>query len=347
MRLTIPQPQLLRTLQMVEHVVNDRSTLPILANVLLEASPTELTLTATDLDVGIRCRFPLAPPVEQGAVTLPARKLTTIVRELAEEAVTLEARKNHTAVLNCGASTFRIPGLPAEDFPTLPDQRAADRLTIPQAVLKALISKTAYAMSIEETRFILNGALLTTQMPAPIGKPKGGQQDLVLVATDGRRLAIAHGPLSGAPRTPFTAVIPAKTIRELGRLLESEDPEEMTIAPLQENQVAFSFGPVMVVTRLIEGQFPAFDKVIPAPAKRAFSCNREGLLNAVRRASLMTTATSQAVVFELERNRLVVSKESAELGSAREELPVEYDGEPVSAAFNPEFWLDLAKALEA
>ena len=336
MRLTIPQPQLLKTLQTVEHAVNDRSTLPILANVLLEAKEGELILTATDLDVGIQCRFPLVAPVESGAVALPARKLTTIIRELPEEPVIFEAKKNHAATINCGTSNFRLPGLPAEDFPVLPPPQHEGSIALPQGALKTLIRQTAYAMSMEETRFILNGALLTTQKDA-----------LVVVATDGRRLAIASAPLSAPAKQPLQAVIPAKTVRELGRLLEDDDPEDVVIAPLKDNQLTFRFSFVTIVTRLIEGQFPPYEKVVPPASKNTFSCDRQTLMNAIRRASLMTTATSQAVLFELSSARLVVSKESPELGSAREELAVAYAGAPITVAFNPEFWLDVLKVLDA
>ncbi len=332
MRLTIPQPQLLKTLQTVERAVNDRTTLPILANILLEASEHELTLTATDLDVGIQCRFPLTHPTECGAVTLPARKLTTVVRELPDESVILEAKKNHTATLNCGAVSFRIPGLPAEDFPVLPVMDKGEAVSIPQGALKRLITETMHAMSMEETRFILNGALLATQ-----------KDTLAMVATDGRRLAVAKSPVVGG--AALTAVIPAKTIRELARLLE-DDEEDVTIAPLKDNQLTLRFGPVTMITRLIEGQFPQYEKVIPPPSKQGLTCDRQTLINAVRRASLMTTATSQAVMFEISGSVLVVSKESAELGSAREEVRVTYNGEPLAVAFNPEFWLDVLKVLD-
>ncbi len=335
MRITIPQPHFLKTLQIVEHAVNDRSTLPILANVLLETKENELTLTATDLDVGIQCRFPLAVPIEQGAVTLPARKLTTLIRELPDDTVVLESKKNHTAMVNCGSSSFRIPGLPAEDFPVLPAVQQEGGVAVPQETLKAMIAQTAHAMSIEETRFILNGALLTTQ-----------KDTLTIVATDGRRLAVAQGSLSETTKNPPHAVIPAKTVRELGRLLQANGSDDVAIAPLQDNQLTFRFGPVTIITRLIEGQFPQYEKVIPPPSKNGFSCDRTALVNAIRRASLMTTATSQAVVFELAAGRLVVSKESPELGSAREELPVTYTGEPMTVAFNPEFWLDVLKVLD-
>lgn len=335
MRLTIPQPQLLKNLQMIEHAVNDRSTLPILANVLIQTQENELVLTATDLDVGIQCRFPLAQPVEAGAVTLPARKLTTIVRELPGEVIVLEVKKNQTASLACAGSSFRIPGLPAEDFPAFPASQEEGGVAIPQASLSELVGKTAYAMSFEETRFILNGALLTTQKDL-----------LTMVATDGRRLALASAPTSRQSRQALQAVIPTKTIRELGRLLQSDDPEEVTIVPLKDNQLTIRFGPVTMVTRLIDGQFPQYEKVIPPPAKHTVSCSREALINALRRASLMTTATSQAVVFELEPERLIVSKESAEVGSAREELPAVYRGERTAIAFNPEYWLDVLKVLD-
>ena len=332
MRLTIPQPQFLKNLQTVEHAVNERSTLPILANVLLETAGSELILTATDLDVGIQCRFPLNQPVEQGSVALPARKLTTIIRELPDDIVVLEAKKNHTATVNCGTSSFRIPGLPAEDFPVLPLMEGVEGVKIPQTLLKSLVTQTSYAMSMEEMRFILNGALLATQ-----------KNQLIMAATDGRRLAVANAPIT-AGKQSLNVVIPSKAIRELGRLLQ-EDSEEVEIIPLKDNQLTFRFGHVTVVTRLIEGQFPAYDKVIPALTKNTVTCRRQELINAIRRAGLMTTATSQAVVFELGRDRLVVSKESAELGSAREELSVSYAGEPMLVAFNPEFWLDVLKVL--
>ena len=316
--------------------MNDRSTLPILANVLIQTEENELVLTATDLDVGIQCRFPLAQPVEKGAVTLPARKLTTIIRELPGELVTLEAKKNQTAALTCGGSSFRIHGLPAEDFPAFPTPQQNEGVALPQAALRELVAKTGYAMSFEETRFILNGALLETQ-----------KARLMMVATDGRRLALASAPTGGQERQPLHAVIPSKTIRELGRLLQGDDPDEVILTPLKDNQLIIRFGAVTIVTRLIDGQFPQYDKVIPAPSKHTVSCSREALINALRRVSLMTTAASQAVVFELAPDRLVVSKESAEVGSAREELPVAYRGDPMTIAFNPEFWLDVLKVLDS
>jgi len=335
MKLTIEQGQLLRSLQMVERAVNERSALPVLANVLLETTERELVLTATDLDVGVRYRLPLGEPAEQGAVTIPARRLTTIVRELPPEPILVEAKSNHTATLTCGASRFRIPGLPPEDFPIFPAVAQAKAVTISQPALKSLVGQTAFAMSMEETRFILNGALV-----------KAGNGAVTLAATDGRRLAVASAAAAASAGEPFSVVVPAKTMRELGRLLNSDEDAPVNIALLKDNQLFFEFGAVTMITRLIEGQFPPYESVIPAPAPLSVTCSRALLTSAVRRASLMTTATSQAVVFELDNGKLVVVKESADVGSAREELEARYTGGPMSIAFNPEFWLDVLKVLE-
>jgi len=247
----------------------------------------------------------------------------------------------------CGTSRFRIPGLPPEDFPTFPLTERTTTITTPQSTLKTLITQTIFAMSLEETRFILNGTLLKTQ-----------NHTLTLVATDGRRLALASAEATAETPQQISVVIPAKTIRELGRLLQEDQEADtpVTIAMLKDNQLMFQFsaesgsaiggGDVTVMTRLIEGQFPQYENVIPPQSKTVLTCNRQLLFSAIRRASLMTTATSQAVVFELAKDRLVISKESAEFGSAREELAVTFTGEPMTIAFNPEFWLDALKVLE-
>lgn len=333
MRVTVEQSQLLKSLQAVERAINERSSLPILSNILLETTPQELVVTATDLDVGVQCRLPLTTTPEEGAVTLPAKRLTTIIRELPMEAVTMEAKKNHTAHVTCGATQFRVQGLPPEDFPTFPPFEYAQSLVVAQPVLKELVTQTAFAMSMEETRFILNGALLAYR-----------EGVLTLVATDGRRLALARAAVESRGAQPFNVVLPAKTIRELARLL-GED-EAVTIAPLKDNQVVFRFGGVTLLTRLIEGQFPAYEQVIPAPSGTLLTCDRQRLHDAIRRVGLMTTATSQAIVFELAGDRVVVSKESPEVGSAREEIPATYTGDPMTMAFNPEYWLDVLRATD-
>ena len=337
MRLVIEQPRLLKSLQTVERAVNDRSALPILANILIETTERELVLTATDLDVGVQYRLPMTGQPEQGAVTLPARRLATIIRELPEEPVTMEAKKNYSATVSCGASHFRLQGLPPEDFPVFPVAEQTHTTTIPQSILKQLITHTAFAMSLEETRFVLNGTLLQI-----------ANGTVTLAAADGRRLAVASAPVPGTPAPEATrVVVPAKAIRELGRLLDDAGEDPVTIAPLKDNQVVFRFGEVTIISRLIDGQFPQYESAIPEPSRITVTCDRGQLANAIRRASLMTTATSQAVVFDLAKDRVIVSKESPEVGSAQEELPASYTGEPMTIGFNPAYWLDVLKVLDA
>ena len=336
MLFTIEQSRLLKTLQIVERAVNDRSALPILANILLEITDRELVCTATDLDVGVRYQLPLANVTEPGTATLPARRLSALVRELPEELVTVEAKKNHAATVSCGSSQFRIPGLPPEDFPTFPVLEQAAGLEISAQVLRTMITQTAFAMSMEETRFVLNGALV-----------KYSDATITLAATDGRRLAVASTTVPPARTSALQVIVPSKAIRELGRLLQDSETDEVRIVPLQDNQLLFRFGGITVLTRLVDGQFPQYDNVIPQPSPTTIQCDRAVFASAVRRVSLMTTATSQAVVFELSKDRLVISKDSPELGSAREELPAAYQGAPATIAFNPEYWLDVLKVLES
>ncbi len=335
MQITIQQSQLLKGLQAVERAVNDRSAMPILSNVLLEAKAQEVVVTATDLDIGVQHRTVLRELGEEGAIAVPARRLSTIIRELPDELVSIESKKNYTTTLSCGTSQFKLPGLPPEDFPIFPSFDGERRITLPQSSLRHVVQFTAFAMSMEETRFVLNGALFHLH-----------ESTATMAATDGRRLAVAHAPLSGTSETPLRAIIPSKTIRELGRLLQGAEGTDVVVTPLKDNQLLFRFGETAIITRLIEGQFPAYEAVVPAPGTTTMTGDRQAIANAVRRANLMTTATSQAVIFELAENRLVISKETAELGSAREELPVRYHGTPMTIAFNPEFWLDVLKVLD-
>jgi DNA polymerase-3 subunit beta len=335
MKITIEQAHLLKSLQVIERAVNERSALPILANVLLETKTDELVLTATDLDVGVRCRLALMEKAEPGAVAVPARRFATIVRELPQEKITLESKANHATTLICGASRFRMPGLPPEDFPILPSTQEQSKCSISQGTLKEMVSKTMFAMSMEESRFVLNGALFQI---------KDGL--ITIVATDGRRLALAQSPVESEGSFGLSVVVPAKTVRELGRLLENQEDEKVFIEPMKDNQLLFRFGDVSVMTRLIEGQFPPYESVIPAPSETTVRCVRQLLYDAIRRASLMTSATSQAVVFEISKDTLIVSKESVEFGSAREELQASYGGPPMTVAFNPEFWLDVLKTID-
>ena len=333
MKFLVEKSDLLGAIQTVESVVNERATLPILSNILLQVQKSTLQLTSTDLDIGISCELPVRG-VEDGGIAIPARKFSEIVKELPDGTVTLQAKKNNTLLIECGQCLFRLMGLPAEEFPRLPEIHLDQAIHLPQRQLKEMVLRTAFAMSHEETRYVLNGSLLSLH-----------DTKITLVATDGRRLALAEGTL--AQKTPHTKkiIIPAKTVRQLHHLLQDEGDAALVF--LGENQVAFQMERVTLISRLIDGEFPNYEKVIPGESKRKVRLARALFVEAARRASLFTAPNSQAVRLDVAKNRMTIFKESPEFGEVKEELEVFYDAESLSIAFNPAYLLDALKVVKS
>lgn len=330
MKVRVQRSILSKALQVVEAGVNERSTLPILSHVLLQASKGQLYLSTTDLDLGIRCVVPVEVQ-EEGAVTVPAKRLGDIIKELPEEEVSLQVRKNNMVTIDCQHCFFRLLGFPQDEFPKLPTIQQEPDVRLPQATLRTLLQLTAFAMSNEESRYVLNGALFVFE-----------GQVATVVATDGRRLSVASHPVTNKP-TQKRLIVPAKTIYELLRL--AKDEGEVAISFLGENQVAFQQDQTTLISRLVEGEFPNYEKVIPPPAKDKVAVPREAILAAVRRAHLLTTANAQSVCLELARDRLTISKETQDVGAVREELGVRYAGGEFAVHFNPVYLLDIFKAM--
>ena len=333
MKFLVDKMKLSAAVQATESVVNDRATLPILSNLLLQLHGSTLSITGTDLDIGISCELSVRG-LEDGGLTVPAKKLSEIIKELPNETVTIQAKKNNTLIIECGQCLFRLMGIPADEFPRLPDIPPDTKLHIPQRQLKQMIAMTSFAMSHEETRYVLNGSLLVLH-----------DAKATLVATDGRRLALAEGGLAHKVQQTRRLIIPAKTVRELHHLLHDEG--ELALVPLGENQVAFCLESITLISRLIDGEFPNYEKVIPAEGRRKLRVGRSRLVDATRRASLFTAPTSQAVRLDVTKNRLVLFKESPEFGEVKEEMEVVYDGENLSIAFNPIYLLDAFQALKS
>lgn len=333
MKFLVEKSKLLNAIQTVESVVNERATLPILSNILVQVHKTTLQLTSTDLDIGICCELPVQG-MEDGGIAVPARKFSEITKELPEGVVTLQAKKNNTLLIECGQCLFRLMGLPAEEFPRLPDIHHEQAIHLPQRQLKDMVTQTAFAMSHEETRYILNSILLSLH-----------DTTATIVATDGRRLALAEGSL--AQKTPHTKkiIVPAKTVRQLHHLLQEEG--NIALVFLGENQVAFQMERVTLISRLIDGEFPNYEKVIPIESKRKVRLARALFIDAARRASLFTAPNSQAVRLDVAKNRMTLFKESPEFGEVKEELDVAYDAESLSIAFNPAYLLDALKVVKS
>ena len=333
MKFLVEKSELLNAIQTVESVVNERATLPILSNILIQAHKTTLRLTSTDLDIGIACELPVQG-VEEGGLTVPARKFSEIVKELPGGTITLQAKKNNTLLIECGQCLFRLIGLPAEEFPRLPEIHLEQAIHLPQRQLKEMVLRTAFAMSHEETRHVLNGSLLVLH-----------DTTATLVATDGRRLALAEGALAHKMAHSKKVIIPAKTVRQLHHLLQEEGDAALVF--LGENQMAFQLDRVTLISRLIDGEFPNYEKVIPLESKRKLRLARALFAEATRRASLFTAPNSQAVRLDISKNCLTLFKESPEFGEVKEELDALYDAENLSIAFNPTYLLDALKAVKS
>lgn len=340
MKLSIPKPDLQRALGRIQAIVERRNSMPILANVLLDARKEEngaLLVAATDLEVGIRSSSP-AKVTKPGALTVSARKLYDIVRELPDEAVGLQATANSYLEIQSGRARFSLAGASAEEYPSLPEFPSDRLVRLPAAVLSVMIERTIYAASVDETRYNLNGAFI--EVDAAVGR-------LRMVATDGHRLALADRSIGPEVEGLASGVIvPRKGLTEVKRLVDEEDADEVEIG-FAGNSGLVRRGGVTLVMRLIEGEFPDYRKVIPAAFERTLGVPAEVLIHALRRVAVLSSERSRAVKLELGERRLQVSSNNPDLGEAQEELDVDYDGAPLSVGFNVRYLLDALTSLHA
>ncbi|MCL4846982.1 MAG: DNA polymerase III subunit beta [Acidobacteria bacterium] len=333
MELVVRKTDLLRELQLLQGIVERKNTIPILANVLMEADGEEIRMLATDLDVGLRalCKASVA---RGGTLTLPAKKLFEIVKALPETDVRIEEDKTGVRV---AADRFesRMSTLSAEDFPSLPSPSGEPTDVLGSAGLKQMVGKTLFAITGEDTRYFLNGALLVLK-----------KDSMSLVATDGHRLALVTVPREGGVGgdEDGRVILPKKTLLELGRLLaDGEGDVEYTRG---ENHLFFKVGGRVLVSRTIDGQFPAYDRVIPRGNDKKIDFDRERLLNAVRRVALLSNERSRAVRFQIDPGQVEVTSSSPEIGDAKELLLVEYAGPSLQICFNAGYVIEFLSAVE-
>jgi len=330
MKFKVEKEVLLSAIQTVQNVITTKATLPILSNILIETQGNELRLTATDLDIGISCVIPVDIQ-EQGAITVPAKRFSDIIKELPIESVSVATKKNNQINIESELCQFKIMGLAKEEFPKLPEFKDKEVIKISQVLFKEVLDLTSFAVSVDETRYILNGILF-----------KINKNNITLVATDGKRLAVVEKKLNYTSEKDLSIIVPIKTIHELNRNLK-EDGEVSVI--LGSNQVLFDLGRVVIISRLIEGEFPDYKQVIPPPAENKMRINREQFLLAVKRAALLATPDYQAVKLEVFKNKVVVSKSTPDVGESREELGVVYQGRELAIGFNPVYLIDVLKNL--
>ena len=317
-------------LQKVLNVVSLRSTLPILSTVLINATKSSLTLATTDLEVSVRCAID-AKVQKPGASTIPARRLSSIIRELPDSAIQIEIDDKDNATVTCGSSFFKIVGLSKDEFPPMPKAEGKHSYTIDQAAFREMLRKISYAASTDETRYVLNGVLLSF---------KGGK--LIMVATDGRRLALVEKEVDFPNEAQVDLIVPTKAVEELSHVLQDEGELKIQAS---DNQIIFDFDDVFVASKLIDGMYPNYKQVIPSQCEERVTMERESLLTALRRVSLVTSDKSNAAKMTFAKNKVAITMTTPDVGEARETLPVKYDGKEFSVAFNPEYMMDPLKNL--
>ena len=330
MKFNVAKDKLLDGLQTVQNIVSTRTTLPILSNVLIRAEDGVLRFTTNDLDVGMSCTVE-AKVEKGGGTTLPARRLASIVKELPAADVEFEVDSKNIASIRCGQSFFKMMGLAEEEFPALPKLADAKVFTLRQKELKDALRKTAFAISTDETRYVLNGILFSFK-----------EGKLTMVATDGRRLALVDLELEFPRGQEVDVIVPSKCVTELQRLLGEEGEIKMNVG---ENQVGFDVNGKVLVSKLIEGNYPNYKQVIPPEAKERVTIERELLLTAVRRVSLLSSDKSNSVKLIFTKNNLEITANTPEVGEAHESLAVNFKGKEMSIAFNPGFLQDPLRNL--
>ena len=333
MEFKITKEAFLKAVSLVSNVASSKAaTLPILSNILLEIEEgQQMTVVGTDLEVGICTNVPVTVK-EKGSITIPAKKLHDIIRELPEGDIEVTVAKNNAVTIKAGKGFFKIMGLGKEDLPKLPEWKEETAFEIEQSVMKESLGLTVFAISNDETRYVLNGILISVK-----------DNKIRFVATDGRRLAYLEKELQGKAKRNFEYIVPTKAIHEIIKILGWEGT--VKIIPTQ-NQIIFHFGDTYVISRLIEGNFPNYEQVIPKEEKTTSMIGREAFLQAVRRASLLTSAESPAVKMDFVKGRILVSSRSPNLGEAKEELEANVSGKEISIGFNPHYLTDALKNLD-
>ena len=327
-------------LAQVLNVVGSKAAMPILSNVLIEAEKDHISLTTTNLDLGIRCKIK-AEVKEGGTVTLPVKRLATIVRELPNVDVSFDSTATHQVKIASGGSNFRIMGIGAEEFPKLPDSGDDKSFTLEQGELATMLSNVSYAQSTDETRYILNGVYFNF---------KDGK--LALVATDGRRLALVSKEMAVPSGSAGAIILPAKTVAELLRLLGKGDKLKVAF---NERRAAFQIetgkdasgltDSIYLFSKVVEGNYPNYQQVIPKETHQRIKLERELFLQCVHRAALVTSEKSNSVKIKLSANLLEITASSPDFGESHESMAISYSGPDLQVAFNPQFVMDPLRAL--
>ncbi|TLY34290.1 MAG: DNA polymerase III subunit beta [Nitrospirae bacterium] len=340
MKIRIARDELLTGLQRVQGIVEKRNTMPILSNILLETKQDGIELVATDLEIGIRGHYK-ADVLEAGSVSVSARKLYEILKEMPDSEVTVATQENNWVQIHAGKSQFKIVGLAASEFPALPTIEREGRVAISGTGLAALIRKTLFAVGDNDARYVLNGLLITLMS-------NDKKVTMRLVGTDGHRLAVAESELTVEASTDMPkeikAIIPRKAAQEMRRLVEEEAGEPLI--GFTKNLVTFQKSGVFLTSRVMEGTYPNYQQVIPKDNTKKAVVNRAALEGALRRVAVLSRDKTNAVRMTLETGTLSLYASNPDLGEATEDLAIQYRGESLTTGFNARYLLDALAVMD-
>lgn len=340
MEFFINRDPLLKILGRIQSIVERRNTMPILANALLTAKEGQVAVSATDLEVSLNS-VAEADVSEPGTITVAARKLFDIVRELPDEQIRIKKDDGNRLTVTCGRARFNLVGLPGDDFPPIPEPQGAVKLSIAPADLSEMFAKTHFAMSQDETRFTLNGILLQMEPAAA----KGERNLIRFVATDTHRLALVESPAPDDVNEAREAILPKKAVNEARKLLEEDDQAvELVIG---QTHVHFLKPDISLVSKLVDGKFPNYQRVVPKNNDKTLSIDKEEIQGVVKRMSVLSNEKSKGIRLEIGKTKLKVTTSNPENEDAEEEMTATFNGpEDISIGFNARYMQEIFQALD-
>jgi len=339
MEFKIDKEQFLKSLQKIQGIVEKRTSMPILSNVLLEATETSLIVTATDLEVGMKSSYS-AEIISPGKITVSAKKLFEIVKELPNQTIMFSKKDNDWVEIKCGKVQFNIVGLSSDEFPYFPDVKKENLFEIETSLLRGMIERTSYAICADEQKYNLNGIFIKVEVR------EDGSNGLKMVATDGHRLSIASGNLNGTagPELLRGVILPKKGVFEMKKITDEEGGT--LLFGFMDNSAVIKKGDSYMVMRLVDGDFPDYNRVIPTSNTQIVTVNKEDFSHSVRRMAILSSEKFKGIMLEITSGSVRISSSNPELGDATEELDVIYNGDPISVRFNARYLLDVLAIAE-
>ncbi len=339
MEFKIDKEQFLKSLQKIQGIIEKRTSMPILSNVLLEATENRLLVTATDLEVGMKSSYAVEV-VTPGKITVSAKKLFEIVKELPNQPIQFSTKENDWVEIKCGKVQFNIVGLSPDEFPYFPEVMEENLFEIEIPLLRGMIEKTAYAICSDETKYNLNGIFIKVE------QRDDESNCLKMVATDGHRLSIASGNLKGAvgPELTKGVILPKKGVFEMKKITEEEGGT--LLFGFLDNSAVIKRGDFTMIMRLVDGEFPDYNRVIPTMNNQVVTVNKEDFSHSVRRMAILSSEKFKGIMLEIVSGCIKISSSNPDLGDAMEEIDVEYEGDAISVRFNARYLLDVLSVAE-